>query len=1065
MMDRFAGAAIGFVRGGDSADFLVGAEDQLFVKDGGHEIPSADAAGGRHVLRQTESAAIVGNFAVDGNVAVGSAGSQAAFIRQGGTTREEPQADARRPDGLWEFEAGFGAPAPMSLAPAGAAAGPVSQPGLNAPNLPTDEHFAQQYYLRNTAAGGRDLHMFHGDRSVWDEFTGRGVRVGVIDDGVDLSHSDLDGNHNPAWALPGSDGSPPGANDSHGTAVAGIIVAERNGSGVVGIAYDARFASMAAIAPSGGPSYSQAIANYANFDVINNSWGGGVDFNDALFNPEGRADRDMLATLSANGRGGLGTIFVKSAGNERAEFGNASSSYNNTSPYSITVAAAQRDGFVSDYSCPGSSVLVTAFGGPTQGADVWTTDRTGDAGYGAGDYTGGFNGTSAAAPMVTGVVALMLQANPNLGYRDVQTILAATAQHGGSAIGGGPAGHEAHRWKWNGATNWNGGAMHYSEDYGFGLVDAFAAVRLAESWRHQSTQANRLATSANMNEAARSIPDGGSTDITFDIAAGISVERINLDLGMSHSRFGDLKVQLISPTGTVSEIFLNHMANNAVPDFGPYDLNVSSTAFLGENAGGRWTLRFIDDVAGNAGQIEAARLHVTGGGTVNDTYVYTEEFSTYGAPAGRRTLNDTDGGLDEVNTSAVFGNIVIDLRVGGVSTIDGLTVTTSGATIENVATGDGNDIIHGNLLNNLIRGGRGNDTAFGYRGNDRFFGGAGDDRFEGGRGSDTFVGGEGFDTAVLRGLAGAKNAILNYGGTVYALDFRDKSRDALQTVESFTDGLATIGLGQVKAFSNADTLAYAASHNDLALAFRTNGMAAAFHYIDHGYFEGRKSFFSADQYLINHADLRSAFGTNQVAATHHFLNFGVNEKRLAEDPLDYLASFTDLRNAFAGQTVDQARLAGLSHYQSNGYNEGRRGGILFDAKSYLANQGDVRNAFGGNDDLAAWHFINWGAKEGRLWENPLGYVAAFSDLINAFKGLGSAAAIAAAGVDHFRSSGFTENRRAGIGSFDVGQYLANYGDLRQAFANGQGGYNEEAATLHFIQAGFSEGRVDDVLSV
>ncbi|KAE9412555.1 hypothetical protein Angca_005488, partial [Angiostrongylus cantonensis] len=82
-------------------------------------------------------------------------------------------------------------------------------------------------------------------------------------------------------------------------------------------------------------------------------------------------------------------------------------------------------------------------------------------------------GTSFATPIVSGVIALMLQANPNLGARDIQNILALTAKR---------VDPNGSNWTTNGATNWNGGGMHASEDYGFGEIDARAAVRLAETW-------------------------------------------------------------------------------------------------------------------------------------------------------------------------------------------------------------------------------------------------------------------------------------------------------------------------------------------------------------------------------------------------------------------------------------------------------------------------------------------------------------------------------------------------------------------------------------------------------
>ena len=97
------------------------------------------------------------------------------------------------------------------------------------------------------------------------------------------------------------------------------------------------------------------------------------------------------------------------------------------------------------------------------------------------DYQGTFGGTSAASPTVAGVVALMLQANPNLGWRDVQEILSYSSRHVGSAVGAARIGYEDNAWTFNGADNWNGGGLHFSNDYGFGLVNTLAAVRLAES--------------------------------------------------------------------------------------------------------------------------------------------------------------------------------------------------------------------------------------------------------------------------------------------------------------------------------------------------------------------------------------------------------------------------------------------------------------------------------------------------------------------------------------------------------------------------------------------------------
>ena len=947
-------------------------------------------------------------------------------------------------------EAAQAAAVPTLMLPLQASDASVS-PAVALPDLPTDDLFHNQYHLRNTASGQFDLGIFHGATSVWDEFTGRGVHVGIIDDGIDYNHPDLDGNYDASREIPGISGFHPNSTDRHGTAVAGIIAAERNGTGVVGVAYDAHLTMMPAIT-SNGATIEQAMANAVNFDVVNNSWGYTSAYYDRLFNPAQNSIYSSMSNLLDNGRGGLGTVFIKSAGNERDDstIGNTVGSFLTGHWGTIAVAAALRTGVVSPYSTEGAGVLVTAFGGPIPG-DVWTTDRT-VGGYDPGNYTSSFNGTSAAAPMVTGIVALMLDANPNLGYRDVQTILAATARHTGSGFGQPLSGAERYAWEWNHAGNWNGGGMHFSEDYGYGLVDALAAVRLAESWNQQNTYDNRATASALKNQAGTlPIPDLGTTNLTFSIAGGVAVERVAIDLGISHTYSSDLVIELISPTGTVSQIMNRNFGSTDFPSYtGSYNMTFSSTAFLGENSAGTWTLQIHDVNSLDSGQVTAANLYVIGSNPASDVYVYTEEFSTY-ANSARQTLGDTDGGTDTVNTSAVFGSVYIDLRAGGISSIDGVSVTTIGETIENASTGDGNDTIIGNGLGNLLNGFRGNDVILGQAGNDILIGGRGIDYLDGGADS---------DVVKLGGLKGGGHDLFQFGGAVYALDLRDHSFDGIVNVEGFWDQAQAIGIGSVAGF---DPLTYAASYNDLSQAFRLDYVSALTHYLSTGFFEGRETSFNVLQYEANYSDIQAAFGANYVGARNHFLTNGVDEHRMADDPLDYIASYSDLIGAFHGGSQASLAAAGLTHYAAAGFTEGRRAGIDFDPWQYLANYGDLRAAFGSNDNAATTQFINSGYFEHRLWENPLDYIASYGDLISAFAGE-TVDQLRQAGLGHYQSSGFVEGREPGI-DFNVDHYLANYADLRAAFADGLGGYLDDAATLHFIQSGYAEGRTDDLLMV
>ncbi len=322
---------------------------------------------------------------------------------------------------------------------------------------------------------------------VWNMgYTGAGVTIAVIDSGTQLNHPDLAANIDLELALDAlnsaGDGNPFFLNpiNAHGTAVAGLIGAvANNGIGGTGVAPGASLVPIRLIDPA-DPASADPLAAVRAFrhaiqdiDITNNSWGPAVA---RLLS--GPSAEELLAIRDSIifGRGGLGVIHVFSAGNDAGTgWGPASpgfepvgsldsSGYNGwvNSRYTIGVTGVDHDGFYNNidgthtgYPETSAAVLVAAPTGSNAaqniaddtglGSGLWTTDLTGDFGFNETpdpttgqefdrdfldnpDYTSRMNGTSASAPLVSGVIALMLEANPNLSWRDVQEILLRSAR-------------------------------------------------------------------------------------------------------------------------------------------------------------------------------------------------------------------------------------------------------------------------------------------------------------------------------------------------------------------------------------------------------------------------------------------------------------------------------------------------------------------------------------------------------------------------------------------------------------------------------------------------------------
>ncbi|MGT0250576.1 S8 family serine peptidase [Burkholderia pyrrocinia] len=529
--------------------------------------------------------------------------------------------------------------------------------------------------------------------------TGSGVNVLVLDDGLDIKHPDLRDRIDSGMLFnfgPGANPSDPTPvnNDSHGTAVGGIIGA--SGIGVRGVAPHvtlggARYLCDGCSNPGNTLAAFGGVSFSANADVINASFGTDSTNHIDSFSPDDVASLNVrVAKLLEKGRQGKGVVVVKAAGNDyigidgfssdiicksawinRVSCGNSNFDSQNTLPQTIVVAAVNALGKKSSYSSASSAVFVSGLGGEwgnqrtagsskglSAGPAILTTDLAGcnrgkvrvgnsqasppsdlDA-YNPFDdprssvaeslnlgcnYTATMSGTSAATPTVAGVVALMLQANPNLTWRDVRMILMKTARQIDSArrtidvsLPDGALYTPEPAWTRNHAGFW------FDNWYGFGLVDAASAVAMARGYttyltgEMQPVKADAMASGCNEDFAAcgDNIPVGtiSGLEIPLQVSDDLStIEAVQLTFSLGQARMSDMAVELISPSKTRSVLLsafsgLDNKPGDAI------NLTLASNAFNGESAKGTWTLKLIDvaQPGAPAAKFKLATLNVMG---------------------------------------------------------------------------------------------------------------------------------------------------------------------------------------------------------------------------------------------------------------------------------------------------------------------------------------------------------------------------------------------------------------------------------------------------------------------
>ncbi|KAI2798926.1 peptidase S8 [Blomia tropicalis] len=513
-------------------------------------------------------------------------------------------------------------------------------------NSMPDPIFKDMWYLRKGALGGFDMNV----ESAWKMgYTGKNVVVTILDDGIQPNHPELAKNYDPLASYDINDNDPDptpqdNGDNKHGTRCAGEVAAEAyNEYCGVGIAFNA---SIGGVRMLDGIVTDQVEAraighNPNHVDIYSASWGP-EDDGKTVDGPGKLAKRAFIDGIK-KGRRGKGSIYVWASGNGGRRLDNCNCDGYTNSIYTLSISSATQNGAKPWYLEECSSTLSTTYssGTPSKDENIYTCDQ--DTSYfnalSRGERpqkdslcTRSHTGTSASAPIAAAIIALGLEANPRLSWRDLQHLVILASRYE-------PLRHEK-GWSTNGV------GRKVSHKFGYGLLDAETIVRYAEKWTMVPNQ--RICETPSQNKE-REIPAklrnqlevslltngcrGSSNEIRY-------LEHVQAKITLKYQPRGSLKISIISPSGTISHLLYPRPRDNEEISFNAWPF--LSVHFWGEKPSGTWRLVIQNDGSKSAiipGKLFSWSLIFFGTYEKPISYLYNETLRNFPRSTSPATTN------------------------------------------------------------------------------------------------------------------------------------------------------------------------------------------------------------------------------------------------------------------------------------------------------------------------------------------------------------------------------------------------------------------------------------------